>query len=120
MAAKAQRTSHNVTAPKISLSLSCPLHVSTQNNTSATLWDLRPVRVPRRLGNMLREAWVLNLISAIYWGGGGDALRYTLTAAKCTAPAIIGSCDTHRNKWIAVLTHKTQGVLCIFNPSITL
>jgi len=53
-------------------------------------------------------------------GGGANALRYTLTVAKCTAPAIIGSYDTHRNKWIAVLTHKAQGVLCILNPSITL
>ena len=57
------------------------------------------------LGNMLCEAWVLNLISAIYGGEGAHALRYTLTAAKCTAPAIIGSGDTPRNNWIAVLTH---------------
>jgi len=57
------------------------------------------------LGNMLCEAWVLNLISAIY--GGDNALRYTLTAAKCTAPAIIGSGDTHWNNLIAVLTHGT-------------
>jgi hypothetical protein len=57
------------------------------------------------LGNMLCEAWVLNLISAIYWGGGGNKLRYTLTAAICTAPEIMVSGDTHRNNRIAVLTH---------------
>ena len=73
------------------------------------------------LGNMLCEAWALNLISTIYGGGGWcNALRYTLTAAKRMAPEIIGSGYTHRNKWTAVLTHRIKPFFCILNHSTTL
>jgi hypothetical protein len=46
--------------------LNGPMRAVPRSDTSVALWDLRPVRVPRRLG--ICCVWVLNLIRAIYGG----------------------------------------------------